>query len=99
MPTALFMVRASIAPGREAEFNRWYNEEHCPQVLQFRGAISARRYQATLGEERSQYMAVYEFQDEDTLRRFLDSEHFAELRRDYDAHFGGARAAYRQVWP
>ena len=48
-------------------------------------------------------MAVYEFQDEDTLRRFLDSEHSAELRRDYDAHFGGvserARAAYRQVWP
>ena len=103
MPTALFMVRASIAPGRQAEFNRWYSGEHCPQVLQFRGAVSARRYRAILGEERYRYMAVYEFQDEDTLRRFLDSEHFAELKRDYDAHFGGiserAPAAYLQVWP
>jgi uncharacterized protein (DUF1330 family) len=103
MATALFTVKATIPPEREAEFNRWYNEEHCPQVLQYRGAVSARRYQAILGEERYQYMAVYEFQDEDTLRRFLDSEHFAELKRDYDAHFGGvserARAAYRQVWP
>jgi uncharacterized protein (DUF1330 family) len=103
MATALFVVRASIPPEREAAFNRWYNEEHCPQVLQYRGAVSARRYKAILGEERYQYMAVYEFQDEDTLRRFLDSEHFAELKRDYDAHFGGvserASAAYLQVWP
>ena len=103
MATALFVVRASIAKEREAEFNRWYNEEHCPQVLQYRGAVSARRYRALLGEDTYQYMAVYEFQDQPTLERFLDSEHLAELRRDYDAHFGGvserARSAYVQVWP
>ena len=103
MATALFVVRASIPKVREAEFNRWYNEEHCPQVLQYRGAVSARRYRALLGEDKYQYMAVYEFQDEATLERFLESEHFAELRREYDAHFGGvserARSTYVQVWP
>jgi antibiotic biosynthesis monooxygenase (ABM) superfamily enzyme len=103
MATALFMVRPSIPPEREAEFNRWYNEEHCPQLLQYRGAVSARRYRALLGEDRYQYLAVYEFQDEATLQRFLESEHFAQLRRDYDASFGEvserARAAYVQVWP
>ena len=103
MATAVFMVRASIPPEREAEFNRWYNEEHCPQLLQYRGAVSARRYRAVLGEDRYQYLAVYEFQDEATLQRFLDSEHFAQLRRDYDASFGEvserARATYVQVWP
>ena len=55
------------------------------------------------GEDKYQYMAVYEFQDEATLERFLESEHFAELRREYDAHFGGvserARSTYVQVWP
>ena len=103
MATSLFMVRASIPPEREAEFNRWYNEQRCPQVLQYRGAVSARRYKAILGEERYQYMAVYEFQDEATLRRFLESEHLAQLKRDYEASFGAvserARAAYVQVWP
>jgi hypothetical protein len=48
-------------------------------------------------------MAVYEFQDEATLRSFLDSDHFAALKRDYETSFGAvserARAAYVQVWP
>jgi uncharacterized protein (DUF1330 family) len=103
MATALFVVKASITPEQEEAFNRWYDTEHCPQLLQFRGAVSARRYKAILGEDRHQYMAVYEFESEATLRRFLDSEHFAQLKRDYDASFGDlserARSAYVQVWP
>jgi uncharacterized protein (DUF1330 family) len=103
MVVALFTVKATITSEQEAAFNRWYNEEHCPQLLQYRGAVSARRYRQILGEDRYQYMAVYEFQDEETLRRFLESDHFAGLRRDYEAAFGAvserARAAYVQVWP
>ena len=47
-------------------------------------------------------MAVYEFQDEDTLRRFVDSPHMKELRADYERHFASserARFGYVQVWP
>ena len=103
MATALFTVKATIEPEQEDAFNRWYNNEHCPQVLQYRGAVGARRYKAILGEDRFQYLAVYEFQDEAKLRRFLESEHFAQLKRDYEASFGAvserARAAYVQVWP
>ena len=103
MATALFTVKATIPAEQEEAFNRWYNEEHCPQLLQYPGALSARRYKAILSEDKYQYMAVYEFQDEATLRRFLDSEHFAQLKRDYEASFGAvserARAAYVQVWP
>ena len=97
------MAEATITPAQEEAFNRWYNEEHCPQLLQYQGALSARRYKAILGEDKYQYLAVYEFEDEATLRRFLDSEHLAQLKRDYDASFGAvserARAAYVQVWP
>jgi antibiotic biosynthesis monooxygenase (ABM) superfamily enzyme len=103
MATVLFVVKATIAPEREAAFNRWYSEEHCPQFLRFPGAVSARRYRAILGEDRFQYMAVYEVQDEATFQRFLESEHFTTLKAEYDAHFGGAseraRFAYVQVWP
>ena len=103
MAVVLFVVKASITPEQEEAFNRWYNEEHCPQLLQFRGAVSARRYKAIMGEDEYQYMAVYEFESEATFQRFLKSGHLEELKREYDAHFAGVsertRSAWVQVWP
>ena len=68
MPTVLFIVKATIPADKEAAFNKWYSEEHCPQALQFPGLVSARRYQAIDGEDKYQYMAMYEVQDEATAR-------------------------------
>jgi hypothetical protein len=56
MATVLFVVKASITPEREEAFNRWYNEEHCPQLLHYRGALSARRDKAIPGEAKYQSM-------------------------------------------
>jgi len=103
MATILFVVKASITPEQEAAFNRWYNTEHAPEALQFKGAVSARRYKAIMGEDRYQYMAVYEFESEETFQRFLKSDHLANLKKEYDAKFGTVservRSAYVQVWP
>ena len=56
-----------------------------------------------MGEDRYQYMAVYEVRDEATFRRLMDSEHMKTLRAEYDKHFGDAsdraRFAYEQVFP
>ncbi|HXE69292.1 MAG TPA: DUF4286 family protein [Hyphomicrobiaceae bacterium] len=103
MAVALFMVRATITKDKDVAFNRWYNEEHVPQVLQFNGAVSARRYKKILGEDKFEYMALYEFASEEVFGRFLDSDHLKTLVRDYDANFGGAsdrqRAGYVQIFP
>ena len=103
MATVLFVVKATITKDKEEAYNRWYNEEHVPMFLQFKGAVSARRYKAILGEDKYQYMAVYELQDEETLKRLLASDHFKALKADYDAKFGSVsertRFAYTQVWP
>jgi hypothetical protein len=103
MPTALFTVKATITADREQAFNQWYNHEHVPDVLKYKGVVSARRYKAILPEDKFQYVAVYELESEETLRKFLDSEHMTWLRKEYDTHFGGVserqRAAYVQVWP
>src|SRR5437870_9051386 len=102
MATVLFMVKATISKDQEAAFNAWYNEEHCPQLLQYRGAVSARRYRAILGEDTYRYMAVYEFQDEPTFHRFLESTHLKQLKADYDASCPSSerqRSAYGQVGP
>ena len=103
MPTALFTVKATITPAREQAFNEWYNHEHIPDVFKFKGVVSARRYKAIVPEDKFQYVTVYEFESEETLRRFLESDDLARLKKEYDAHFGGVsdrqRAAYVQVWP
>jgi antibiotic biosynthesis monooxygenase (ABM) superfamily enzyme len=103
MAIALFVVRATITKDKEAAFNKWYNEEHVPQVLQFNGAVSGRRYKKILGEDKFQFMAMYEFASEAAFKRFQESDHLKALVKDYDANFGGTsereRSAYIQIWP
>jgi antibiotic biosynthesis monooxygenase (ABM) superfamily enzyme len=103
MAVTIFVVRANVTKDKEAAFNTWYNEEHVPQVLQYNGAVSARRYKQILGDDKLEYMAVYEFASEEVFRRFMESDHLKTLIKEYDANFGGvsqrARSAYVQVWP
>ena len=103
MAITLFVVRATISKEQEAAFNRWYNEEHAPQLLQYNGAVSARRYKKILGDDKFQYMALYEFASEAAFNRFQDSDHLKTLIKDYNASFGTSsereRSAYVQIWP
>ena len=73
MAVTIFVVKATIDADQEDAFNAWYDKEHCPQVLRFPGAVSARRYKRILGDEKYQYMAVYEFESEETFQRFIES--------------------------
>jgi uncharacterized protein (TIGR02118 family) len=103
MATVLFMVKATIPKSKELEFNEWYNDTHVPQVLQYPGLVSARRYRAIMGDDTYQYMALYEVRDEKTFEALMGSDHMKALRADYDKHFGGTsereRSAYVQVFP
>ena len=103
MAVVLLTVSATIAPEKEEAYNRWYHTEHCPQLLRFRGAVSARRYKKILGDGKWQYMAVYEFESEETFARFQESQEFKDLIAEYDRSFGAVserrRDAYVQVWP
>ena len=98
MAIGLYVVRATITAEREAAFNKWYNEEHLPQVLRYNGAVSGRRYRKDVGEDRYQYMAVYEFASEEVLQRFLASEALKDLRAEYDKHFGAVSERVGQGW-
>ena len=88
MAVALFTVRATITKDQEAAFNKWYNEVHVPQVLQYNGCVSARRYKKLFGPDKYDYMAVYEFASEKVFEEFQKSGHLKELKADYDKHFG-----------
>ncbi len=77
---ALFVVKATIAPDREAEFNEWYNTRRAAEAAAVPGLLAMRRYApvtldvgAHPGAEPWQYMVVYEFESEEALRAFAAS--------------------------
>jgi antibiotic biosynthesis monooxygenase (ABM) superfamily enzyme len=85
----LFVVMAKVKPEDEKVFNKWYNEEHLPRVLErIPGVHSGRRYKILEGEEEYQYMALYEFEAYDAMRKAVHSNIMKQLIKEYDEAFG-----------
>jgi hypothetical protein len=59
--TALLMVWSEVPAEKEAEFNRWYNEEHLAERLSVPGFLSAARYEAVKGGPK--HLAYYELEN------------------------------------
>jgi len=57
----LLMVWCDVPADKEAEFNRWYNEEHLAERLAIPGFLGAARYEAVKGGPR--HLAVYELEN------------------------------------
>lgn len=93
-----FMVRARIAPEREAAFNEWYNTDHLVKVGSQPGVVSAKRYRLTGGGDEYNYAAVYEFEDEEAMNRLLASEFLQQMIREYDEAFGAHSQRIRSSW-
>jgi len=99
----LMLNMATVDPAHEEEFNRWYHEEHIPDVLQrFPEIRKVRRYRASDGEE-PRYLVVYEYdtEDEAALRRLASADHplRRELWKIYDEAVGSfAQRSRRTFW-
>jgi hypothetical protein len=59
-------VMADIPTEQDADFNKWYNEVHIPEICACPGYIGARRFVAAEGSPR--YLAVYEIESADALK-------------------------------
>ena len=58
---ALFLACGDVPAAHEEEFNRWYDIEHLPLLLQVPGVLSARRFRASTGSPR--HVALYDLVD------------------------------------
>jgi len=62
----LYVVFAQPVDGREAEFNRWYSDQHLPDLMAVPGGFTAARRFRLAPEQRTgskspfPYMALYE---------------------------------------
>jgi len=54
----LVTVEAFVDPAKEAEFNRWYDDEHMPQSIACPGFVAGARYRSTDDKERK-YLSLY----------------------------------------
>ncbi len=85
----LLIVMASVAPEREEAFNRWYNEDHLPKMLErVPGILSGRRYRVIEGEEEFRFLAMYEFESYEAMETARKSDVVKQLVREYDEAFG-----------
>lgn len=62
---ALLMMSTDVPPEFEADYHRWYNEVHLPELLALPGIRSARRFRL-LGEG-IRFMAAYELDHPDVI--------------------------------
>lgn len=68
-----FLVISNHMPGREAEFNDWYNGRHVPDVLKVPGFVAAQRFKVS-GESAlpGRYVAIYEMETDDPAKALAD---------------------------
>ena len=102
--TGLLMVWADIDPQFEADYHRWYDEEHIAELLAVPGFLSAGRYVAVKGSPK--YLAMYELESPEVLKSaaYLDSVRFrpSAQRTQHSAGTIGRnylRNGYRQIFP
>lgn len=62
----IVIVRTDVTPEMEEEFNRWYNEEHLPLLLNVPGVLSGKR--AVNTGSGLKYIAVYEHEHLDVQK-------------------------------
>jgi hypothetical protein len=62
------IVFTDPVPGREDEYNQWYNERHLQDVTAVPGMGSAQRFRLktlTAGAFANRYLAIYDFDSDD----------------------------------
>jgi hypothetical protein len=64
----VFVVQTEPAPGRDREYNQWYDEIHLKDVCAFPGFVGARRFRLVEGDAKTRYLALYELETDDPRR-------------------------------
>ena len=101
--SAVLVVTMEVDPADEAEFNRWYNEQHLPERMEIPGYISARRFKLIEGEGALTYLCIWELADGSPLQ----SQMYQDQQADPTALYlrvnqtikARTRGLYRQIFP
>ena len=92
-----------VESGHEAEFDRWYNEEHLPERLEIPGYVSARRFKLEEGNGVLKYLCIWELEDESPLESDqykMQRARPSKIRDEANKYITErARGLYKQIYP
>jgi hypothetical protein len=79
------IVASQSSPEKEKVYNKWYTEVHVPMLFGYKGLKQASRYKL-IGDNKnvSRYLAIYEFDDAESMAAFSESKEFAEAVKDFE---------------
>jgi len=85
--SAILVVSAEVIPGKDEEFDKWYNEHHIPE---YSGKMpylkSVKRYYSK--RSNPQYIAIYEYDSYDNLKKSMASKESNLAGEDADKQVG-----------
>jgi hypothetical protein len=88
----IFIVRATVPDAAEREaFDAWYSREHLPDAVKSFGCNKAWRFWSAV--DPSQHLAMYEFNDRETLDRATNGEAMKRLSCDFDRDWPSIKRA------
>ncbi len=101
--STVLVVTMDVDPEDEAEFNKWYNEQHLPERMEIPGYVSARRFKLEEGNGALTYLCIWELEDGSPLQ----SQMYQEQNADPTALYlrvnktikARTRGLYRQIYP
>ena len=101
--TTVLVVTMEVDREDEAEFNKWYNEQHLPERMEIPGYVSARRFKLEEGDGALQYLCIWELEDGSPLQ----SQMYKDQQADPTALYlrvnqtikARTRGLYRQIFP
>lgn len=90
-PSKVIMVVATrcTEPGKEAEFCRWYDEVHIPQVLEIPGILSATRYDVIDPDDTGPHcICIYELKNEAAIKEMASQSERRKRKEIPDFSWG-----------
>lgn len=101
--TTVLVVTMEVDPEDEAEFNKWYNEQHLPERMEIPGYVSARRFKLEEGNGALTYLCIWELEDGSPLQSQMYQEQNADPTALYlrvnQTIKARTRGLYRQIYP
>ena len=101
--TTVLVVTMDVDPEDEAEFNKWYNEQHLPERMEIPGYVGARRFKLEEGDGALTYLCIWELQDGSPLQSQMYQEQNADPTALYlrvnQTIKARTRGLYRQIFP
>src|SRR3989304_4253417 len=79
----IWLVGTECGPGKEKEFNQWYDTTHAPLALKVPGIIGATRYERVENEVHyPRYLAIYGLEGESVVGKLAKGEGMEALVKD-----------------